>query len=186
MSHATLSLFVSVGLAVGTIASNCSIADTSQVPVPCIDTNDTSQVLLQIVRANQPIEEAQAAIGSLESWDPRTRTVGFKAAYSDAIEKIPVKSIHFSRLKPDMTAQVAVPRVNSLGNISRTYAASDFDISRGIARFPGCVTASDNHTFVFVGTISFSGNYVHVEGEVSEVIPPHSDVTSDHERVKGA
>jgi hypothetical protein len=185
MEQATLLLRVSILAVVQMSASHSVVADPNQTPVPCIDTKPSQWQAVLIELAEEPAGQPQAVIGTLMSWDPEAHTVGFKAEYSRDVEQIPVKSIRLSFRTPSMAAQAPIPTIASLGTVSETYAGSDVSIDFGVIRFPNCALPSGDHAFGFDGSIVFTGNDVHVEGEVKDVEPPRGGGSPDHLRGKG-
>jgi len=60
----------------------------------------------------------------------------------------------------------------ALGNISRSYPASELSVVDGILKFPECRFMYGGHRLVFEGNLSINGGQIRIQGEVLKVVPP--------------
>jgi hypothetical protein len=127
---------------------------------------------MRIVLAGGTDNQAQAAFGTLTSWDPRTGVIGFRSAFSPEVQQLQVKSVGFSLEKPPMQAQMPMPTIIPIANVSRTYTPSEISIENGVVHLPGCAPPSTGRTYGFEGILAFSSTGVNMQGTFYEIQPP--------------
>jgi hypothetical protein len=133
--------------------------------LPCVNANSTSTFVSRIITIQLADKREIPFDGTITSVNASTGEVGFKVPGLVGDQVVQPKSIKIAPKPQSMMAQMASPVSKSLGTMNAKYPLNQVSIEDGIVRYPNCIKASPGHEIAFMGTLTFQGNELAVDGE---------------------